>query len=466
MTINLADLAAHGFVKLTGPQRLAGATTALAATPAGSTVYPDGTVSHNAAINHIGVPGYQGFGLGICPNVPAGMSAMVGTTDKMHDNYGNYQVISDGSIMVYVPAHYYKIGTGANGLAVNITDIKPYSAYTHPTAAEADGYAMHRAFYNAGTVRLGVFVDKFLCSNNAGVASSIKLGIPLSSAVANNPFSGLTGTPANNYGGAIAAAKTRGSPFFCASVFINKMLALLSLAHAQASTGTTANAWYSAGATNYPKGCNNGALGDVNDGTLTFTSSGYSNGCKTGSANVLAKTTHNGQNSGIADLNGCMWEVAPGLTIDSATPATGKFFVLKTNADMSLVTGGATLATDLWGATGRAALYDDLGVMNSFTGYAVNFSNRALNMGSASQVLSAATSGTPWQMTAAGVPLAAGGSNAFGGDVIFDYATADMCPLVGGYWGDSGNSGVWALSWYDGRTFSYVRAGFRSACYL
>lgn len=416
-------------------------------------------------VNNIGVPGQQGFGVGIAPELPSGFAKLYGTEDPASDVYGNY-VYTDGSVMCYIPAFYYKYGTGSNGLAINVVDIKPFDAYASVAAANAAGYALHRAFYNAGTIRPGVFVDKYLCSNNGGIASSLKNGNPLSSNSANQPFSGLTGAPANTLAGAIAAAKTRGSSFFCNSLFINKALALLANAHGSASTGTAFNAWYSSGSTNFPKGCNNNALGDAQDATLAFVSSGYSNGSKTGSANFLAKTAHNGQNCGVVDLNGCMWEITPGLTMDSSDPAVGKFYVLKTTANMATVTGGNSGATDLWGATGLAALYDDLGVMNSFTGYAVNFSDRTLTMGSASQVLSAATSGTAWQMTGAGVPLVAGGSNQFGNDFLGDYSTADMCPFSGGAWASSSIAGVWALGWNLSRSDSGDGFGFRSALYL
>jgi len=409
-------------------------------------------------------PGGQGFGVGICPlELPSGMSAMSGYDDPSSANYGNYEY-SDGSIMCWIPAFFYKYGTGANGLSVNEVDIKYFSDYPCVGAANADGYALHRAFYNSGAVQSGVFVDKYLCSNNSGTASSIALGNPLSSSAAHNPFGGLTGAPANTYYGAIDSAKTRGAGFFCNSLFIFKALALLSLAHANASSNTTYCAWYDA-TYNFPKGCNNNALGDANDASLSFTSDGYSTACKTGSANLFAKTTHNGQACGVADLNGCMWEITPGLTA-SGSATSDSFYVLKTSADMSAVTSGASIATDLWGAAGRAALYDDLGAMSAFSGYALNFSDRFITYGSASQVLSEATSGTAWQMAGAGVPFVSGGTNQFGSDGIWDYSTGDMCPIVGGNWADGATAGVWALSLSNARTNSNGSVGFRAALYL
>ncbi len=424
-----------------------------------------GSNGNAGLVNNIGVPGQQGFGVGIAPELPDGFSKLYGTEDPTSAVYGNY-VYTDGSVMCYIPAFYYKYGTGANGLAVNVCDIKPFDAYANVSDANAAGYALHRAFYNAGTIRPGVFVDKYLCSNNNGVSSSIKNGNPLSSNSTHNPFSGLKGSPSNTMAGAVAAAKTRGSGFFCNSLFIFKALALLSLAHGSASTSTTFNAWYSSGSNNFPKGCNNNALGDVNDTTLAFVSDGYLNCCKTGSANFLAKTAHNGQNCGVVDLNGCLFEVTPGLTMDNDDPAIGKLYVLKISADMRTVTGGDTLATDLWGVAGLAALYVDLGVMKSFTGYAINFSDRTLAMGGISQTLSAATSGTAWQMTAAGIPLVTGGTNQFGNDSIYDHSKARALPSCGGAWATLTGGGVWLLANLFTQSDSNDFIGFRSAFYL
>ena len=307
------------------------------------------------ALNTIGIAGQRGFGQGICPNpLPAGLIELSGCRDQGSDNYGNYQ-FSDGSIMVWVPAFFYKYGTGANGFAVNVVDIKPFSAYADIATAAAAGYALHRAFYDGGAVQSGVFVDKYKCSNNNGIASSVKNGNPLSTAVANNPIGGLTGAPANTYYGVIAAAKTRGVNFFPCSLFINKMLALLALAHAQASTATTYCAWYHA-TNNFPKGCNNNALGDANDAAIAYTSAGnatYPTAPKTGSANLFARTTHNGQNCGIADLNGVIYEICIGLTVQAPTSTAAGYtsaatgFAIGTTS-IPLITGaGAVVAGDM-----------------------------------------------------------------------------------------------------------------------
>lgn len=419
------------------------------------------------AANVIGTAGAAGFGVGICPQdqLPYGFVPLDGATNPLSDNYGNYQYL-DGSIMCWVPAFYYKWGTGSNGLSVNVVDIKAYSAYADVATANAAGYALHRAFYDGGAVKAGFFVDKFQCSNNGGVASSIKMGNPLSSNSAHNPFSGLTGTPTNAYHGALAAAKTRGAQFFCNSRFIHAALALLSYAHAQASSSTTYCAWYGS-TTNYPKGNNNNALRDTNDTSVIWVSDGYSNAGKTGSAgyaggagNVFAKSTHNGQNCGVADLNGNMWEINLGMTSDGTN-----LYIMNTAVAMKDVTSGTTLATDAWGATGIAAMYTSLGT----TYESLTKANGWVLFGSSNQVLVEATSGNGWALTGAGLPKSGGtgGSNAFGQDGNYQPAAwpNELCPISGGYWAYGSYAGVWAfyLAFVRGHSYAYV--GFRSASY-
>ena len=437
-------------------------------TPDGSPVnFPNGfTVGSGGGagtVNHIGVQGQQGFGVGIAPELPSGFAKLSGTDDPASGNYGNYQ-FSDGSVMVYVPAFFYKYGTGSNGLAINAIDIKAFSAYESVAAANAAGYALHRAFYNAGSIRPGFFIDKYLCSNNGGIASSIKNGIALGSAirggVSATQFSSLTGSPANALHGAIVAAKTRGASFFCKPIFMRAALALLANAHGQASINTTFNAWYSSGSTNFPKGNNNNALGDTNDAAIAYASDGTTGVTgRTGSANFFGRTTHNGQACGVADLNGVLWEIEPGLTSNGTN-----FYLLKTAVNMATVTSGNTLATDLWGSTGYAALYDDLGT--SYEALAGSNANKV--MGSASQVLSAGASGNAWNAAGSGLPLAAGvgGSNAFGNDYFYDARPNELCAISGGHWGSGGIAGVWALFLSDGRGSSSSGIGFRSALYL
>jgi hypothetical protein len=420
-------------------------------------------------INDIGVAGQRGFGVGICPRVPTGMGGLQGYNDPASDNYGNYQY-SDGSVMVWIPAFYYKVGTGSNGLVLNRIDVKPFSAYADIASANAAGYALHRAFYDGGAVQEGFFYDKYITSNNNGIASSLRNGVVLTSAqrgtIANTAYATLTGAPANTLGGSIAAAKTRGSNFFCASLFNFKAVALLSVAHGQAATATTYCSWYDAtGVKNFPKGNNNNALGDAQDTAIVYVADGNGTyaGCgKTGSANLFSRTTHNGQNCGVADQNGLVYEFNPGLTSDGTN-----LYILNTAVSMKSVTGSNALASDLFGATGIAAMYTSIGATYESLVKAGGW----VYVGNvSSQVFSGATSGNAWNVAGAGIPLAGGvgGTNTFGNDGIYEPASwpAEMAPLSGGSWDDSSNAGGWCLYLNGARTDSSDGIGFRSALYL
>ena len=286
-------------------------------------------------INDIGVPNTPGAGVGICPAVPAGYTPLPGVTDKLSANYGNYQY-SDGSIEVWVPAFWIRRGHASNPTygvyGVNSVSIVPISTYPDDATANAEGYYRHRAFVNGGANQQGFFRDKYDCSLNGTIASSIALAMPMVSGpnLVGTPQVGFTGatarsqTPTNTNGGALQAAKSRSAKHFPESVFIASALSDISDWIAQAATSTTYCAWYdSTGVRNYPKGNDNNALKSEPDvlqngaGAVTFTSAGtttYPNFALTGSASNLAKTTHNGQACGIADVAGNIYKINPGLT--------------------------------------------------------------------------------------------------------------------------------------------------------
>jgi len=224
-------------------------------------------------VNVIGIPGQPGFGVGVCPAaiLPFEMVGMVGYDNPMHDNYGNYRY-QDGSICCWIPKCYYKITPGTNNV-----DIKGVDTYANETLANAAGYAMHRAFIDGGEEQPGFFIDKYQSSKNAWgtgqIASSIKNGLPISTHADHNPIADLTACAGNYYYEVINAAHARdgingavnaSSIWHCTSRFQRGLLALLSLAHAQASSSTTYCAWYDT-TYNYPKGCNNNALKDYDE---------------------------------------------------------------------------------------------------------------------------------------------------------------------------------------------------------
>lgn len=347
-------------------------------------------VFYPVMLNNIGSPGEQGFGVGICPSVPVGYSRLSGYEDRANDNYGNY-VYTDGSVMVWVPAYYFRVGHASNptyaAYGANSIDIKPLGFFADEATANATSYYLHRAFVNAGANQLGFFRDKYDCSQNGTIASSIASAMPMVSGPGAGQvgFTGCTAngqTPANAYYGSMQAAKSRGAKFFPESVFIADALSRISEAHAQASNSSTFCAWFdAAGTTNFVKGCNNNALKDANDTTVTYVTAGASsqpNMALTGSGSPFAKTTHNGQPCGIADTNGNIYKINPGMTCIAAskaiTAATQANPVAVTSAAHGYTTGQVIQVVGVVGMTQLNDKFYTLTVVdaNTFTLDGVN----------------------------------------------------------------------------------------------
>jgi hypothetical protein len=240
--------------------------------------------------------------------------------------------------MVWRPKYYFKIINnpaapyyGTQALIASVYDFRSEAE------ANAAGYAVARDCIDGGVIRDGVFIDKVDWSLTnfqngvSGIASSIRNANPISSASgtqrnASNNFAGSFSNcrsngqaPADILGGAWATAKSRGNDFAVCSIFIYRSLALLALARAQVDSSRYCG-WYDANQVkNFPKGNNNYGA-DVDDATCTYTpcDDGYwfgrNEARKTGSGSLFAKTTHNGENCGIADLNGNQLKVGQGLT--------------------------------------------------------------------------------------------------------------------------------------------------------
>lgn len=415
-------------------------------------------------INNIGVQGTALFGVGITDTLPLGMSEMTGTTTEGHENYGNYRY-SDGSIMCWIPQFYYRWG-GADSprsakYGLNSLDVKSKHDFADVAAANAAGYALHRAFYDNGQIKDGFFVDKYQASNNSGIASSIKNGIPISASSLISPFSALNNSPKNTLAGGIDTVKTRGTDFFVTTLFVQRALSLLSMAHAQAATSSDNCAWYSTNG-GYPRGNNNNDLGDIGDITVKYVTSGYAKQGLTGSATPFAKTTHNGQSCGVADLNGNMAEIALGVTKQS-----GAFYVLKSTTKASNLTSGGVSETDAWGSLGVENNYESLGSsFGALKGVAV----RSYHGKDGNQVFSSALTGVDWQASCAGIPLVSGidgiGTNLFGRDVFYDSNLNGLCAMVGGHYGSNTFAGIWSLDFYAARIDSLNYVGVRAALYF
>lgn len=408
------------------------------------------------------MPGEAGFGVGIAPQSAldsiGNLTPMSGYDDPTNDNYGNYQG-SDGSIMCFIPAFCYRSGyesapskarDGLNALEI-----------TYDTSLEGqDGWILHRAFWNNGQRISGFFIDKYLASTNSSKTGcvSVKIGNPISLCdySGRGQSSDIDSCSGYNYD-AIVLGRKRGTRYCCASLFAYSAIAMLSLAHSQAcGDGNTEHcAWNDENP--WCKG-NNRNLKDYYDSSVTYTKapSDYSNIGRTGSGMPFAKTTHNGQNCGVADINGCLYEVALGVTQPKSNSDSryGKLLVLKTSADICSIESYSSNIDDV-------SLYNEVD-------YTRNLGSSSTAWPNTTAQFSQDNSGADWALTGCyprrnGEVTSSQISYLIKGYYYYKGAVSnysDYCPIVGGSYLSTSDAGLFyrnSNSW-DSWGYTY---GFR-----
>jgi len=153
------------------------------------------------------------------------------------------------------------------------------------------------------------------------------------------------------------------------------------------------------------------------------------------------------------------------------TSITCDFYALKPTADIKLLTGGNSAATDNFCAAGVPnanflALFEKVEIPLQENGYAFRFGNAK------NKVLECtAVHDSDWVKASAGLPeevnsVSAGGSNQFGQDYYYQWYLAECAPIRSGGWFYTSNAGVWGLvlgiarggsdSFSSGRSCLYV----------
>ena len=374
----------------------------------------------------IGIAGQKGFGVGVYGGDPAdltamGLAPMEGCENPSSDNYGNY-IHTNGSVMVFIPAFCYRIGnTSAPSYS---RDEECALEIRDASEGEGDGWVFHRAFIDGGVRKLGFFIDKYICSyapNPINAMVSVKNGdnVMLNDAVMT--LTDISGTAVD----AITLGRHRGEQYSCVTCFQWSAISMLSLAHGQAATSNQFCGWYDANhKTNYPKGNNNnGSLGDTDDPSVKWTAHGkVSYLGKTGSGSPFNKTTHNGQNCGVTDVNGSQHQVVIGCQI----PDKG-IQLMKESVKAHAFTR--------WTRT-DGSMYDHYYSDGYYFGYYLKWGYRSFHTG---------TSGFDWVMC--GI-LANNNSSLrndlFGNDLVHTTGTSDNTLLVGGAYNREKEAGVWA----------------------
>jgi hypothetical protein len=449
----------------------------------------------------IGLAGLMGFGVGCCrPELlPADMAPMPGCEDRWSPNYGNYIHLPSASIMCFLPKHFIDIQGGAD------TNAPTYGQPIVISNTQTGNAVLARAFRNGGGELEGIFVDKFHPSNcrpdgsglpnnataspgampdTGGIAASRPLHWPVSatgpSGTARSPFSYLNstalnpaqGTPANNLGGCWAAMRSRGIDFHPVPIWMYSQLAYLSLAHAQALldgsgapiSGATDNAAWMDVLPYAPKGNNNNNCADTNqtalrfdrtdvDGATATGRAGENNRAFTGAAWIgsvstpsVERTTHNGQLSGVVDLNGNHWECAPGLTNTGGTNAG--YRMVADSVDWGTISSNANILSaatvsliaevsdnGVWWTDANAWIYMIPAIGGTY--HPVSSWSGEPTRQAMTECLLAREAGTSLSQTS---------TNHFGGDGLFRRHLNDLLPLVGGVWSDGARAGVFTVN--------------------
>ena len=385
-------------------------------------------------------PGKLGFGCGVCSTELAkekGLTGMPGFESVDSPNYGNYQD-KEGSVFVFIPKFYFK--WEKNKVLISDT--------------EQSGYVIHRAFINAGKELDGFFIGKYQMNSSGQSKKNV--------AVWNNQYGYTYLAKAQEKNNTLSK-----SQYTIINIFMFNALAILAKAQSQAGRNA---AWMDV-PPYLPKG-NNNRGSDVNDSSVRFTGSEPAN-C--GSGVPFAKTTHNGQNCGVADLNGNVWEFALGITCDGA-----KYYYVKESTDFTkfvhtVGSGASNAVQHAWGDTAYLnnpnGFYEEL----STTGIPYGGSSENISFGNADNQVFPFTTDKKDQkyvQCCAGIPLTSGsmngssaGTEEFGNDVIYhvNYKTNHLMLRLGGHYDDSARAGVFTQHLNNSRTRSTQNYGSRLA---
>ena len=399
----------------------------------------------------IGKAGQKGFGVGVYGGDPAdltamGLTPMEGCKTPSSENYGSY-IHTNGSVMAFIPAFAIRIGNANAPL---------YSKYGADTIEVGDvelggrdGWAIPRGFYDGGNLHQGFFIDKYLNSKDVvkKQAISVKNGDPIFLSTSYNTSSELPNCTGQILD-AIELSRTRGKHYALVSCYQWAVISLVTQAHAQAATSEEACAWYDAsGQKNYPKG-NNNSGNDIDDFRVNFTSVGSAYDkyvTKTGSAVPLAKTTHNGQVSGICDVNGNMWQPVLGWQ----SPVSQKINLAKLSVKMHDFTKENR---------NDNSLFDE---------YTIIFgSNSSWNYWGSPALYATDDTKFPLCGVIPKTPTTSNtGTEGFGKDGYWKYSRQDSVLLVSGHYTQGTNAGSWCrkgnYSWdSDGDDVSFRAAAY------
>jgi len=393
----------------------------------------------DSEVYSIGTAGQIGFGVSAlrADEVPAGYTLPTGHADRLSPNYG-LVIDPAGSYMRFIREFWFRW----NG---NVAEVR---------SQEEAGFAKHEAFRHCTIGFLRDTTHVSLLDVGAGIVPIARPNNPPATAITVDSLSGVS----TGLQSMVSGIKTyRSTSHHLESLFEANALAVLAKAHSDASPSEFEAAWMDV-APYLPKGNNSGALSDSADSTLTFTSGGdeiVPQSALTASGSNLAKTTHNGQACGVADVNGNLRRANIGVVHYGTTGSI--FNILKTDVNPNDITE-STIFTDL---------YDGVDLSSLVSG---NLGDRRLGLNT-EQVFSTSQAITndeeDFRFTCAGFPLSTGvsqaGTTAFGNDSIYCWRTNYMIPAAGGTYDSGNNAGVFDVYLRTFNAGGYGDVGF-AAC--
>lgn len=428
-----------------------------------------------------GTCGKKGWGIAPTdqPFAAMGLAEMTGTNIEGHDNYGNY-IHTNGSIVCWHPVSFMRVGSPLSPryatYGANAIDAVGTETFANEAEANTGGYFLPRAFINNG-IEQGFFMDKYMNSKDGTTAGKSVFGgnpISLTTSSSYNKSSDMTGCT-GILADAVVLSKGRGARWNVATAFMYGYKFLASIAHGQACTDVADCAWYDAtDTTNYPKGCNDGALGDTDDATVAYTASPDTAAKPlTGATTNFNKTTCNGCANGVADLNGGMYEMTIGITAagTSATSTTAiandNIYVLKTSTDHADLTGGWDGTNDAWGNTTHLATLFDAVV----SPHALGSSTGAVYWGNGANALFSNDQTGANRDICGFIPkdnssTDATGTNMAGNDYFYRQNRHNLAPLASGRWNNASLAGLGYRSFDDYRSSGSLSCSFRAAAYV
>lgn len=462
------------------------------------------TADEFSRYNYIGIPGTSTFGVGLAEEKDykaVQLEPAEKCLDPTDFQYGLYlrgdfsnSFIDDGVAMKWIPKFYIK-QLQKNMGTVNLDDaeletllpyvdvtkeqmkeaqrrsphnalvVAPADRFTNEADANNHGFYLMRGFIDGNKEYNGFFIANTITYNTyawnsiSGFRRYVKCGSDKFASYNDTGYynllrSNLSDTNVDGNVGkifthrvSIASAKENfvrrltNTEYQCCSIFAWAVIAILSLIQGQYATTINDCAWYDSSLiTNFPKGINSSGIKDVNDSTVTATSTiNEGAGSVFITESVYPKTTHNGSITGITNVNGWLWQYLIGSWGDGSKMlkrSASIYDITYDNVDNSSApyyeTKNTSRISSQWGGD-KSSLPDLAGDDKDFFGIYAFGGNTSRN------------------------------SNEFGVD-YHGRNSSYSAVIVGGYWNSGDAAGVFSRDYHDW-AYSYSHCGFRAMAY-